>query len=73
MQKGLDELRNKYLGLFLAFNIVFVISMYFCMTYKDRINVPWLSYKNTTITDDNQVSTYHDWLKLWFHNIEPNH
>ena len=56
MQKGLDELRNKYLGLFLAFNCVFVLAMYLCMTYKDKINVPWLSYENITITDDNQVS-----------------
>ena len=56
MQKGLNELRNHYLQLFLAINFVFVLGMYLCMTNKDKINIPWFSYENKTITEDHRVS-----------------
>ena len=54
---NLDYLpRNQYLQLFLAINFVFVLGMYLCMTNKDKINIPWFSYENKTITEDHRVS-----------------
>merc|ERR1719433_116594 len=55
LQKGLNELRNQYLQLFLTINFVFVLGMYLCMTNKDKINIPWFSYENKTITEDHRV------------------
>ena len=56
---NLDYLpRNQYLQLFLAINFVFVhvLGMYLCMTNKDKINIPWFSYENKTITEDHPIS-----------------
>ena len=54
---NLDYLpRNQYLQLFLAINFVFVLGMYLCMTYKNKINIPWFSYENKTITEDHPIS-----------------